>query len=253
LTKSRRPRGRAPATFAAKNKRGATTLILFDIDGTLVLTGGAGGRAMSRAFEEIFAVANAFQGIPMAGRTDAWIVSDAAAAHRIPQDSVNLKRFHDTYVRHLGAELATAGTGRKGLMPGVRELLDALAPREDVYLALLTGNYEEGARLKLEYFDLWNYFPCGAFGDDAPHRNVLVPKALARVAACGGPAFAAADAIVIGDTPLDVGCARHAGARSLAVATGSHSVEELRTAGAGDVLQDLSDTAEVLRVLRIAD
>jgi phosphoglycolate phosphatase-like HAD superfamily hydrolase len=138
-------------------------------------------------------------------------------------------------------------------MPGVRELLDALAPREDVYLALLTGNYEAGARLKLEYFDLWKYFPCGAFGDDAPHRNVLVPKALATVAARGGPDFAAADAIVIGDTPLDIGCAAHVGARSLAVATGSHSVEELRAAGADDVLQDLADTTEVLRVLRIAD
>ena len=130
-------------------------------------------------------------------------------------------------------------------MPGVRELLDALARRAtDVYLALLTGNYEAGARLKLEYFDLWKYFPCGAFGDDAPHRNVLVPKALAPVAACGGPTFAAADTIVIGDTPLDVGCAAHAGARSLAVATGSHSVEELRAAGADVVLGQISERAD---------
>jgi phosphoglycolate phosphatase len=138
---------------------------------------------------------------------------------------------------------------RKGLMPGVRELLDALAPQENVYLALLTGNYEAGARLKLEYFDLWKYFPCGAFGDDAPHRNVLVPKALAAVHACGGPRFDAADALVIGDTPLDVGCAAHVGARSLAVATGSHSVEELRAAGADIVLPDLGDTDQVLRVI----
>jgi phosphoglycolate phosphatase-like HAD superfamily hydrolase len=208
---------------------------------------------MSLAFEEIFAVANAFQGIPMAGRTDAWIVSDAAAAHGIPQDSPDLARFRAAYVRHLAIELEKPGVNRKGVMPGVHALLDALVPRDDVYLALLTGNYEAGARLKLEYFDLWKYFPCGAFGDDAPHRNVLVPKALARVEACAGLTFAAADAIVIGDTPLDVGCAAHVGARSLAVATGSHSVEELRAAGADDVLQDLSDTAEVLRVMRIAD
>jgi len=146
-------------------------------------------------------------------------------------------------------EIDKPGVNRKGLMPGVRALLDALAPRDDVYLALLTGNYEEGARLKLEYFDLWNYFSCGAFGDDAPHRNVLVPKALTTVAACGGPAFAAADAIVIGDTPLDVGCAIHAGARSLGVATGSHSVEQLQAAGADAVLKDLSDTAEVLGII----
>ena len=218
-----------------------------------MLTGGAGGRAMSRAFDEAFAIANAFEGIPMAGRTDAWILNDAAAAHGIPQDSSELSRFREAYIRHLAIELDSPGMARKGLMPGVRELLDALAPREDVYLALLTGNYEAGARLKLEYFDLWKYFLCGAFGDDAPHRNVLVPKALARVEACGGLTFAAADTVVIGDTPLDVNCAAHVGARSLAVATGSHSVEELRAAGADDVLQDLSDTGEVLRVLRIAD
>jgi phosphoglycolate phosphatase-like HAD superfamily hydrolase len=206
---------------------------------------------MSLAFEEVFAVANAFQGMPMAGRTDSWILNDAVAAHGIPPDAPAFSRFREAYLRHLSDQLEQPGTGRKGLMPGVRELLDALAPREDVYLALLTGNYEAGARLKLEYFDLWKYFPCGAFGDAAPHRNVLVPKALAQVEACGGLRFSAPDAVVVGDTPLDVGCARHAGARSLAVATGSHSVEELRQAGADDVLSHLGDTDEVLRVLRL--
>jgi phosphoglycolate phosphatase len=206
---------------------------------------------MSLAFDEVFAIANAFQGIPMAGRTDAWILNDAAAAHGIPPDSPHLARFRDAYVRHLATELEKPGVNRKGLMPGVRELLDALAARDDVYLALLTGNYEAGARLKLEYFDLWKYFPCGAFGDDAPHRNVLVPKALARIEACEGLAYAAADAVVIGDTPLDVGCAAHAGARSLAVATGSHSVEELRAAGADAVLEDLRDIEEVVRIIGI--
>ena len=204
---------------------------------------------MSRAFEEVFAIANAFEGIAMAGRTDAWILSDAAAAHGISEDVPNLARFHQAYVRQLAIELEKPGVARKGLMPGVRELLDVLALRDDVYLALLTGNYEAGARLKLEYFDLWKYFSCGAFGDAAPHRNVLVPKALAAVAASGGPAFMAADALVIGDTPLDVGCAAHAGARSLAVATGSHSVDDLRAAGADAVLKDLSDTDEVLGII----
>jgi phosphoglycolate phosphatase len=249
-TKNRRPKGHAPATSAAKTEPGATsasTLILFDIDGTLVLTGGAGGRAMSLAFEEIFAIPNAFQGIPMAGRTDAWILNDTAAAHGITHTPADDARFRDAYVRALAIELEKPGASRKGLMPGVRELLDALAPRDDAYLALLTGNYEAGARLKLEYFDLWRYFACGAFGDDAPHRNVLVPKALSRVAACGGPAFLPEHTIVIGDTPLDVGCAHHVGARALAVATGSHTVDELRAAGADIVMQDLSDMEEVVR------
>src|SRR6185295_3510263 len=201
-TKNRRPRDPAPATFAAKAEPPASTLLLFDIDGTLVLTGGAGGRAMSMAFAEVFGVRDAFRGITMAGRTDAWIVGDAASAHGIPLDSPDLARFREVYLQHLVSELRQPGNGRKGTMPGVRELLDTLAARDDVYLALLTGNYESGARLKLEYYDLWKYFSCGAFGDAAPHRNVLVPKALAAVAECGGPAFMAADALVIGDTPL---------------------------------------------------
>jgi phosphoglycolate phosphatase len=204
---------------------------------------------MSLAFDEVFAIGNAFQGIPMAGRTDAWILSDAATAHGIPPDSPGLARFQEAYLRHLVVELEKPGVARKGVMPGVRDLLDALASRTDVFLALLTGNYESGARLKLEYFDLWRYFSCGAFGDEAPHRNVLVPKALMTVEARGGPAFTAADAIVIGDTPLDVDCAAHVGARSLAVATGSHSVDQLRAAGADIVVEDLSDTEAVVRLI----
>jgi phosphoglycolate phosphatase len=204
---------------------------------------------MSLAFEEVFAIANAFTGIPMAGRTDAWILNDAAIAHGVAVDYPLFDRFREAYLRHLTVELERPAASRKGLMPGVRELLDVLVRRDDLYLALLTGNYESGARLKLEYFDLWKYFPCGAFGDDAPHRNVLVPKALRTVEACGGPVFTAAETIVIGDTPLDVACAAHVGARSLAIATGRHSIEELRAAGADVVLQDLGDIDEVLRVL----
>jgi phosphoglycolate phosphatase len=203
---------------------------------------------MSLAFEEVFAVRDAFHGMPMAGRTDHWILADGARAHGIPADSPHLSRFRDVYIRHLIVELEKPG-GRKGVMPGIRELLDALSDRDDFYMALLTGNYEAGARIKLEYFDLWRYFPCGAFGDEAPNRNGLVPKAIARVAACSGPSFSAADAVVIGDTPLDVACAAFAGARSIAVATGSHTVEDLRAAGADVVMHDLSDTGEVLRVI----
>jgi phosphoglycolate phosphatase-like HAD superfamily hydrolase len=203
---------------------------------------------MSLAFEELFGVRDAFHGIPMAGRTDPWILADGVIAHGLPQESPDLPRFRAVYLGYLLAELEKPGA-RKGVMPGVRDLLDALSEREDVYVALLTGNYEAGARIKLEYFDLWRYFPCGAFGDDAPNRNGLVPKAIARIAECGGPAFSAADAVVIGDTPLDVACAAFSGARSIAVATGSHSVEELQAAGADAVFQDLSKTADVLAAI----
>jgi phosphoglycolate phosphatase len=255
--KNRRPKGRAPATFAAKDRRPGTAashgaLVLFDIDGTLVLTGGAGRRAMSLAFEDVLGVRNAFDGQPMAGRTDAWILSDAAALHSVPHDSPALAGFTEIYLRRLAEELDRPGDSRKGIMPGVRELLEALVGRSDVYLALLTGNFEAAARLKLEYFDLWRYFRCGAFGDAAPDRNGLLPRALRTVEACGGPAFDARDAVIIGDTPLDIECAKFSNARSIGVATGLHSVDELREAGADFVFADLSATTDVLRALGVA-
>jgi len=203
---------------------------------------------MTLAFDELFSVRDAFRDVPMAGRTDAGILAAAVAAAGIRADAPELARFPHRYVHYLTQELDKPGP-RKGIMPGVRPLLDALAARDDFHLALLTGNLEAGAQIKLRYFDLWHYFRGGAFGDDAPERNRLLPKAVTHVAQSGGPSVAARDAIVIGDTPLDVACAQASGARSIAVATGSHSVEELRAAGADVVFEDFSDTAAVLRVL----
>src|SRR5262245_35125439 len=235
--KSLRQKGREPATFAARASRSATdatraSLFLFDIDGTLVLTGGAGRRAMSLAFEDVLGIRDAFQGLPMAGRTDSWILSDAAAVHGVALEPQLLDRFERAYLDRLRQEIETPGDSRKGVMPGVRDLLDALSPRSDVYLALLTGNYEQAARIKLEYFDLWRYFRCGAFGDQAPDRNSLLPRALTTIVSCGGPAFAPADVVVIGDTPLDIECAKVSRARSIGVATGLHSAGALQDAGA---------------------
>src|SRR5438477_12732055 len=122
--KSRRPKGHAPATFAATAKRSDTdapqrSLILFDIDGTLVLTGGAGRRAMSLAFEDVLGVRDAFQGLPMAGRTDSWILSDAAAVHGVALEPRVLDRFEQAYLDRLRQEIETPGDSRKGVMPGV--------------------------------------------------------------------------------------------------------------------------------------
>jgi len=200
---------------------------------------------MTRAFQELFAIDDAFGDVPMPGRTDAAILRDAAAASGVPAESPDLARFPDVYLRHLTIELEKPGP-RKGVLPGVRQLLDVLSRRSDVYLSLLTGNYENAARLKLEYFDLWRYFSGGAFGDAAADRNSLVPKALARVAACGGPPLRSSNVLVLGDTPLDVACAAAGGARCIAVATGSHTVDQLRAAGADVVFDDLTDTASVL-------
>ena len=223
-------------------------LLLFDIDGTLVLSGGAGLRAMTCAFEEVFGIRDGMGGVPMAGRTDAWIFSQVAGRHAVPSDAATRQRFHDAYVTHLAREMHLPGP-RKGMMPGVGPLLDALAPREDVYLALLTGNFERGARIKLEYFDLWRYFACGAFGDHAVERNGLLPIALERVRASGGPEVHPTDVVVIGDTPLDVAVAVAGGARSIAVATGSHDMPALRDSGADVVLADLGDVGAVLEAI----
>lgn len=224
-------------------------LVLFDIDGTLVLTGGAGLRAMNRAGEAVLGAPHLLDGIPVAGRTDWSILEDALARIGRSLDADLFARLREAYVGHLREEIVHPGTGTKAVMPGVAELLPALRSRGDVILALLTGNFAEGARIKLEHFDLWSYFKCGAFGDDAPDRNALVPFAIERARSCGVDGFAYRDVIVIGDTPNDVACAQAVGAIPVAVATGGYSVDELRRTGAPIVLDDLSDTERLVALI----
>ena len=220
-------------------------LLLFDVDGTLVLTGGAGERAMNRAFAELFGIAGGFEGIPMAGRTDPLIVHDALARARIDAGDGRVLRFRERYFSLLAEELKVPGP-RKGVMPGVRPLLDLLAARPDSFLALLTGNYAEAARIKLGHFDLWRYFGCGAFGDDAAERAQLVDVAIHRSRALGAPEVARRDVIVVGDTPLDVACAKANGVKAVAVATGPCRAAQLRESGADVVFEDLSETSAFL-------
>ena len=225
-------------------------LVLFDIDGTLVLTGGAGLRAMNQAVEETLGHADALNGIPLAGRTDWSILLDAVRKAGREIDDELLRTLRERYVANLAVEIQHPGKGTKAVMPGVRELLDELAARDDVFVGLLTGNFEEGARIKLGYFDLWRYFACGAFGGDAADRNALVPFAVERAQQCGLPQIATADVLVVGDTPHDVACAHAAGAVPVAVATGGYTIEQLRSSGSEIVLQDLSDTRAFLQLLK---
>jgi len=224
-------------------------LVLFDIDGTLVLTGGAGVRAMNRACQEIIGHADALTGIPVAGRTDWIILHDTLGkiGHELDEDL--FARLRDAYLRYLREEILQPGKGVKDVMPGVRPLLDALGQRDDVFVGLLTGNFEEGARIKLEHFDLWRHFRCGAFGDDAADRNALVPFALARARECGLADIPPHHVIVVGDTPHDVACARAVDAVPVAVATGSFGMGELEACGAAVVFQDLSDTRRFLELV----
>jgi len=226
------------------------TLVLFDIDGTLVLTGRAGLRAMNRACEEVIGRPDALKGITVAGRTDWIILQDALEQHGLRLDDGTLDELRRRYVRHLAEEIQHPGQGVKDVMPGIRALLEELNRRPDIALALLTGNFEEGARIKLEHFDLWKYFRCGAFGGDSADRNDLVPVAIRRARECGIAAdIDPSQVLVVGDTPHDVACARAAGAIPVAVATGGYTVDQLCATGADHVFKDLSDTRAFLRLL----
>ncbi len=223
----------------------AAWLVLFDIDGTLVQTGRAGVRGMNAAFARLYGVEAALAGIPIAGRTDRAIVSDAfRAIGREPSDD-EIIRLREAYVADLAVEIVKRVADPSGVLPGVEVLLDALAARSDVHVGLLTGNFERGARIKLGHFDLWRRFRFGAFGDDHLDRRALVPVAIARAREAGAPAVPAGRIVVIGDTPLDVDCARAHGARAIAVATGTYDRAALEATGADVVVDTLADAGDV--------
>ena len=226
-------------------------LVLFDIDGTLVLTGGAGMRAMGRAFLELMGAGDAMRDVPLAGRTDLAIIRDAAArvAPGFTPDTTWVARFRDLYLTALAEELRVDAPGRC-VLPGVDEAIGALADREDVHVALLTGNFREGAQAKLSYFSLWEAFPFGAFGDETVDRNVLLPIALDHAADRGIGPLAPRDVVVIGDTPYDVACALNGGAVAVGVTTGPYDRAALEHAGADIVLDDLRDTDSLMAALR---
>lgn len=229
-------------------------LVLFDIDGTLVLTGGAGMRAMNDAFEDVFGVTDAIAGVVLAGRTDRAIFEDMRARHApspVAADGLTdglAERFRRRYLARLSTEIVRPLAGKR-VLPGVRPLLETLARRDDIELALLTGNYEEGAEIKLSHFDLWDFFGWGAFGGDVVDRNLLLTRALLQARERGIRPRSPGDVVVIGDTPYDVACAHSGGARAVAVATGPCSVDDLRATGAEVVLADLGDATAFLAAI----
>ncbi len=214
---------------------------------------------MNRAFGDLFGIEGAFDGIQMAGRTDRWILDDAAARAGVDFTGDSYDRVRDRYVAGLREALPARGgigstqehTEGRRVLPGVLDLLDAIATRGDMFPALLTGNCEDGARIKLEHFDLWKFFRCGAFGDEVTDRNHLFEVALRRAEACGARPARPAEVFVVGDTVLDVACAKAAGARCVAVATGPFDVDTLSRAGADLVMHDLSNTREFLQFISV--
>jgi phosphoglycolate phosphatase len=220
--------------------------LLFDIDGTLIDSGGAGVRALNLAFAEMFSVSDAFSPISVAGKTDLQIIREGLTLHGIRYHNGVVPLFLETYVRHLKANI---DRGRGHVKEGVKEALDILKSRRDYILGLLTGNVEEGAHIKLETYGLGSYFTVGAFGSDHEDRNRLLPLAVEKLYRRDSVCMDYRDCVVIGDTPRDVDCAKHYGARAVAVATGPFSCVELLAAGADAAFEDLSDTSEFLAAL----
>src|SRR5213082_1576248 len=176
-------------------------LLLFDIDGTLIHSGGAGVEALKRALKERFQIEDDLHDVEIAGMTDSGIVISILKKHKIPATAENVAAFLDSYVHFLSHELPR----RRGkLLPGVLELLKKLKAREHVILGLLTGNVSRGAQLKLDHYGVWHFFEFGAFADDHHDRNQLGSFAQARAKEKHGDEFQADHIDVIGDTPRDI-------------------------------------------------
>ncbi len=220
-------------------------LILFDIDGSLLATRRAGVRSMLDAARELFGGAFTFDGVELAGRIDPLIWAEAAAANGIGDPAAHHDRFRALYARHLASRLAADNTVT--LMPGVAALVEALGRVAGVTLGLLTGNYPETGLLKVEAAGLDPaVFPVAAWGCDAGSRRGLPAVAMSRHAEATGRRLSPRQVVIVGDTPHDVDCARSAGCRSVAVATGPYARADLAPCGANLLLDDLSGTTTIV-------
>ncbi len=227
-------------------------LLLFDIDGTLLVTKGAGQRAMQDAGRELFHEGFTIEGVDFAGRLDPLILRDLLVLNRVDAGEANVRAMRESYERHLPLRLEREG--QTLALPGVHELLGVLRRESSVTLGLLTGNFETTGSMKLTRAGVDpEWFPVRVWGDMSPHeppaREHLPPVGLEQHARRRGRPAEAALATVIGDTPHDVRCAAAHGCRSLGVATGRFSVRELCDAGATSAVENLTDTESIARWL----
>jgi len=221
-------------------------LVLFDIDGTLIRTGGAGVQAFARTFATVFGVHDGTERIRFAGRTDVSLVREMFALSGIHASEGNFRRFFDTYVDCLG-ELMRGCDGE--VCPGVAEFIrDLETLARPPLIGLLTGNIRTGAEIKLRHFKLWDIFKTGAFADDHEDRNQIAVVAHERGRRALNEHFHGDQVLVVGDTPHDIRCARAIGAKALAVATGGSKWDELRAHEPDWLVKDLTRiTAEEIQ------
>jgi phosphoglycolate phosphatase len=200
-------------------------LVLFDIDGTLLHTGGVGIKAFARAFASEFGISDGAEQLKFSGRTDVSLAREFFTLQNIEPSAHNFDRFFAAYLHWLQTLIPDC---QGGACPGVLEFHDSLrALPEPPLIGLLTGNIKKGARIKLERFDLWEKFPFGGFADDHEERDQIAAAALRRGSRQFGRDLRGEEVLVIGDTPLDIRCGRAIGAKVLAVATGGATLAEL--------------------------
>jgi phosphoglycolate phosphatase len=216
-------------------------IIFFDIDGTLLASGGAGQKAMEEALTEEFRVQFPFEGVLTAGRTDFGIVTEIFDRYDIEHSDEQRHRFRQAYLDRLPDCLQSLS----GLvLPGVPALLAELSKRENLVLALLTGNYSEGAWIKLKHFELDHYFDFGGFGDTHADRDMVAGSAKEVAEMALERKIPGDQCCVVGDTPADIACARAIGASVVAVATGMYDSGELATHNPDHLFKDFSNVSE---------
>jgi phosphoglycolate phosphatase len=220
-------------------------LLLFDIDQTLVNTGGAGLRALDRACLQLFGISNAMQGISPHGKTDPAIAREILRV-RLRRDAAEtngeISSILEAYLLFLKDEVQSSPKYR--VLPGITSLLDRIVSNKNVMLGLATGNIELGARIKLDRGRLNPYFGFGGFGSDSEDRAELVRKGAAKAAARTTGEISPSDVFVIGDTPLDIDAGTRAGFKTVGVGTGSYSIEQLLDSGASFAIPDFEQGSD---------
>jgi phosphoglycolate phosphatase len=213
-------------------------LVLFDIDGTLIRTGGAGVKAFEQTFAEVFGIPEATHTLNFSGRTDVSLVRECFVLHGIEADETNFRRFFDAYPAYLERLLYTLPGGIcEGIVPFMENLFST--PQRPV-VGLLTGNIRRGAELKLRRYELWDKFELGAFADDHEDRNCIAGLAMSRGEQLLQQKLSGREILVIGDTPLDVACAKSIGAKVIAVATGTFTMAQLKESNPTWTVENLS-------------